>query len=158
MPVQQHLQSLNLVHLLLSVLNKEIPRPHISKYFLQENMVILHILGDRWHLTALVYIFSIYLILYFQVTVDGPREPRTKSRFFPGMFGPLGLLPQVTSPSSPCHHHLVTITNITSARHHDNFPPSRGWTQCISTTSIWRDPGRRWWWWWWWMICSKWNL
>ena len=31
----------------------------------------------------------------FQVTVDGPREPRTKSRFFPGMFGPLGLLPQV---------------------------------------------------------------
>lgn len=29
-----------------------------------------------------------------KVTVDGPREPRTKSRFFPGMFGPLGLLPQ----------------------------------------------------------------
>lgn len=29
-----------------------------------------------------------------KVTVDGPREPRTKSRFFPGMFGPLGLFPQ----------------------------------------------------------------
>jgi hypothetical protein len=26
-----------------------------------------------------------------KVTVDGPREPRTKSRVFPGMFGPLGL-------------------------------------------------------------------
>ena len=30
----------------------------------------------------------------FQVTVDGPREPRTKSRFFPGVFGPIGLLGQ----------------------------------------------------------------
>ena len=26
-----------------------------------------------------------------KVTVDGPREPRTKSRMYPGMFGPLGL-------------------------------------------------------------------
>ena len=29
-----------------------------------------------------------------KVTVDGPREPRTKSRMFPGMFGPLGLFQQ----------------------------------------------------------------
>ena len=29
-----------------------------------------------------------------KVTVDGQREPRTKGRFFPGMFGPLGLLSQ----------------------------------------------------------------
>jgi len=29
-----------------------------------------------------------------KVTVDGPREPRTKSRIFPGMFGPLGLFQQ----------------------------------------------------------------
>ncbi len=29
-----------------------------------------------------------------KVTVDGPREPRTKNRFFPGMFGPMGLLGQ----------------------------------------------------------------
>jgi len=29
-----------------------------------------------------------------KVTVDGPREPRTKSRFFPGMFGPIGLFGQ----------------------------------------------------------------
>ena len=27
-----------------------------------------------------------------KVTVDGPREPRTKGRFFPGMFGPMGLM------------------------------------------------------------------
>ena len=26
--------------------------------------------------------------------MDGPREPRTKSRMFPGMFGPLGLFQQ----------------------------------------------------------------
>jgi len=26
-----------------------------------------------------------------KVTVDGPREPRTKSRMFPGVFGPMGL-------------------------------------------------------------------
>ena len=29
-----------------------------------------------------------------KVTVDGPREPRTKGRYFPGMFGPLGMFPQ----------------------------------------------------------------
>jgi len=29
-----------------------------------------------------------------KVTVDGPREPRTKSRMYPGMFGPLGLFQQ----------------------------------------------------------------
>jgi len=29
-----------------------------------------------------------------KVTVDGPREPRTKGRYFPGMFGPMGLFPQ----------------------------------------------------------------
>jgi len=29
-----------------------------------------------------------------KVTVDGPREPRTKSRIFPGMFGPFGLFQQ----------------------------------------------------------------
>ncbi len=29
-----------------------------------------------------------------KVTVDGPREPRTKNRFFPGMFGSFGLFPQ----------------------------------------------------------------
>ncbi len=29
-----------------------------------------------------------------KVTVDGPREPRTKSRMFPGVFGPLGFLQQ----------------------------------------------------------------
>jgi hypothetical protein len=29
-----------------------------------------------------------------KVTVDGPREPRTKSRFFPGVFGPIGLFGQ----------------------------------------------------------------
>ena len=29
-----------------------------------------------------------------KVTVDGPREPRTKNRFFPGMFGTFGLFPQ----------------------------------------------------------------
>ena len=29
-----------------------------------------------------------------KVTVDGPREPRTKSRMFPGMFGPMGLFQQ----------------------------------------------------------------
>ena len=29
-----------------------------------------------------------------KVTVDGQREPRTKGRFFPGMFGPLGLFSQ----------------------------------------------------------------
>lgn len=29
-----------------------------------------------------------------KVTVDGPREPRTKSRMFPGMFGPIGLFQQ----------------------------------------------------------------
>ncbi len=28
------------------------------------------------------------------MTVDGPREPRTKSRMFPGVFGPLGFLQQ----------------------------------------------------------------
>lgn len=28
------------------------------------------------------------------MTVDGPREPRTKSRMFPGMFGPMGLFQQ----------------------------------------------------------------
>ncbi len=27
-----------------------------------------------------------------KVTVDGPREPRTKTRMFPGVFGPLGFL------------------------------------------------------------------
>ncbi len=32
--------------------------------------------------------------VWFQVTVDGPREPRTKSRMFPGVFGPLGFLQQ----------------------------------------------------------------
>ena len=26
--------------------------------------------------------------------MDGPREPRTKNRFFPGMFGSFGLFPQ----------------------------------------------------------------
>ena len=26
-----------------------------------------------------------------KVTVDGPREPRTKSRLFPGMFGPMSI-------------------------------------------------------------------
>ena len=29
-----------------------------------------------------------------KVTVDGPREPRSKGRYFPGMFGPMGLFPQ----------------------------------------------------------------
>ncbi len=29
-----------------------------------------------------------------KVTVDGPREPRSKNRFFPGMFGTFGLFPQ----------------------------------------------------------------
>lgn len=29
-----------------------------------------------------------------KVTVDGPREPRSKSNFFPGMFGPLSLFQQ----------------------------------------------------------------
>jgi len=29
-----------------------------------------------------------------KVTVDGPREPRTKGRYFPGMFGPMGLFQQ----------------------------------------------------------------
>jgi len=29
-----------------------------------------------------------------KVTVDGPREPRTKSRFFPGLFGPIGVFGQ----------------------------------------------------------------
>ena len=39
--------------------------------------------------------FKIQFFFYkFQVTVDGPREPRTKSRFFPGVFGPIGLLGQ----------------------------------------------------------------
>ena len=31
-----------------------------------------------------------------KVTVDGPREPRTKSRFFPGVFGPIGLFGQTS--------------------------------------------------------------
>lgn len=29
-----------------------------------------------------------------KVTVDGPREPRSKNQFFPGMFGSFGLFPQ----------------------------------------------------------------
>lgn len=29
-----------------------------------------------------------------KVTVDGPREPRTKSRMYPGVFGPMGLFGQ----------------------------------------------------------------
>jgi hypothetical protein len=32
--------------------------------------------------------------LCIKVTVDGPREPRSKNRFFPGMFGTFGLFPQ----------------------------------------------------------------
>ena len=29
-----------------------------------------------------------------KVTVDGPREPRSKSNMFPGVFGPLGIFQQ----------------------------------------------------------------
>ena len=62
-----------------------------------------------WKIHAHWYLWNAWFLVHFmalswtdfialclpQVTVDGPREPRTKSRFFPGMFGPLGLLPQV---------------------------------------------------------------
>ncbi|TRY69990.1 hypothetical protein TCAL_06646 [Tigriopus californicus] len=39
-----------------------------------------------------------------KVTVDGPREPRTKSRIFPGLFGPVGLFQGHWMDPSYLHH------------------------------------------------------
>lgn len=41
-----------------------------------------------------------------KVTVDGPREPRSKSNMFPGMFGPLGLFQQNPWIDPGYLHHL----------------------------------------------------
>lgn len=53
--------------------------------------------GKSFTITITINTKPLQLATYnkaIKVTVDGPREPRTKSRFFPGMLGFPGLFPQ----------------------------------------------------------------
>ena len=108
------------------------PLPHISKYFCRK----------IWWFYTFWQPFSFLWLICFMFLGDCGRPSRAedKVKIFPrnvwtSRSPTSGDITLSTSSSSPCHHHhLVNITSLVHC-HHDNCPPSRGWTQCISTTS-----------------------